>query len=146
MKKLLLAMILVLPILTACEDDHLHPHQDHFDAIGVALFHADTLVASILRGQSNDTLLIGVGETGDKYIVRFYDHDEHIIEADDHDVIFAWEISDATMLQVVQDAGRHGTFEFRLHGLQPGITSIELFIMHDDHADFRSGLIPVRIH
>ena len=38
-----------------------------------------------------------------------------------------------------------GKFEFQLRGLKVGETTIELQVTHDDHVDFRTIPIPVRV-
>jgi hypothetical protein len=140
-----LALSFLVLTVTGCEDDHLHPAGDHFEAIGVVLYRGDTAVLSILRGVTSDTLTIASGVTGEDYDVRFYDEDERIVDADDDLTTLGWEVGDTSILDVVQDAGKEGKFEFRLRGKAPGNTTLELQILHEGHADFRSGKIPVRV-
>jgi hypothetical protein len=136
----------ILLFTTACsEDDPITPQHDHDEAIGMALFREDVMVASILRGVPGDSLRVAAGVTSEDYDVRFYDEDEDIFEAHDDDKIFAWEIEDPSIVEVVQDAGKEGKFEFRLRGVKAGSTTIEFFIMHEGHADFRTGKWPVRV-
>lgn len=146
MRYTLHTLILVLPlmILAACgEDDPVAPQEDHAEAVGLLLYRGDTLRASILRGVTTDTLYATVGETGEDFDVRFYNEDEEVFEAHDDEVTFSWEITDASVAEVVQDSGKEGKFEFRLRGKSPGTTTIEFFILHEGHADFRSGLMPL---
>ncbi|MCZ7555048.1 MAG: hypothetical protein M5R41_01425 [Bacteroidia bacterium] len=140
-----LALSFFVLTITGCEDDHVHPAGDHFEAIGVVLYRGDTAVFSILRGVTGDTLSIASGVTGEDYDVRFYDADERIVEADDDHSTLGWEIGDSSLLEVVQDPGKEGKFEFRLRGKAAGSTTLELQILHEGHADFRSGKIPVRV-
>jgi hypothetical protein len=140
----ILTLFLVFSLaLTACEDDHHHNDIDHFEAIGLVVYSSGMKVVSILRGQTTDTLRATVAVLSDHYQVRFYNEKEEIVDAPGHEQSFAWEIADASILEVVQDAGEEGKFEFHLRGKKAGRTEIEFFIMHDDHADFRSGKIPV---
>lgn len=141
-----LVAVLFILFLPACgEDDPVVPQSDHEEAIGLALFRADSLVFSILRGIPDDTLRIAAGSTSEDYEVRFYNDAENIFEAHDSDKTFSWEIEDATIVEVLQDTGKEGKFELRLHGLKSGTTSIEFFILHQGHADFRSGKWPVLV-
>lgn len=136
----------VLLFTAACgEDDPVTPQQEHDDAIGMALLRDNVVVASILRGEPSDTLSVSAGVTSEDFDVRFYDEDEHLFEAHDDDKTFSWEIADPSVVEVVQDAGKTGKFEFRLKGLAAGTTTIEFFIMHEGHADFRTGKWPVRV-
>ncbi len=139
-----LAIILALAVLPACsEDDPVAPQEDHIEAIGLVLYRSDVPVLSILRGVTNDTLRVATGVTGEDYDVRFYDKDEDIVEADDDHHTLGWEIGDASVIDVLQDAGKEGKFEFRLRGKKAGTTSVEFLILHEGHADFRSGKIPI---
>ncbi|MBR9976256.1 MAG: hypothetical protein KFF77_11790 [Bacteroidetes bacterium] len=136
----------ILLFTAACsEDDPVTPQYEHDDAIGMALLRNDVVVASILRGEPSDTLSVGVGMTTEDYDVRFYDDDENLFEAHDDDKIFSWEIADPSIVEVVQNADKTGKFEFRLEGRTAGTTTIEFFIMHEGHADFRTGKWPVRV-
>ncbi len=140
----LFALAFSFAFLSACsEDDPITPQDDHFEAIGVVLYRGDTQVLSILRGVTGDTLRAAVEVSGEDYDIRFYDEDENIVEADDDHQTLGWEIGDTSMLDVVQDAGKEGKFEFHLRGKKPGMTTLELLILHEGHADFRSGKIPV---
>ncbi|MBR9979182.1 MAG: hypothetical protein KFH87_13945 [Bacteroidetes bacterium] len=149
--KLILPLLLIA-YLTACsEDDPISPKQDHVEAIGMALFQDGQMVASILRGVPSDTLVVVEGALTEDYEVRFYDENEELFEIHDdnheheEESSFAWALEDPTVVAVLQDEGHEGTFEFRLQGLTSGGTHIEFFIMHGDHADFRSGKWPVRV-
>ncbi|MDT8322966.1 MAG: hypothetical protein RRA94_02555 [Bacteroidota bacterium] len=140
------ALFIIVPfiLLTACsEDDPVAPQEDHAEAIGLLLYRGDTLHASILRGETTDTLYAVVDQTGEDFDVRFYDEDEDVFEAHDDEVTFSWEIADPALADVVQESGKEGKFEFRLRGKQAGSTTIEFFILHEGHADFRSGPMPL---
>lgn len=137
---------LLILLLTACsEDDPITPPQDHEEAVGMALFRGDSLVASILRGVAGDTLRVPAGVLTEDYDVRFYDESEALFEAHDDDHSFSWEITDPSVIDVVQDAGKEGKFEFRFRGLKAGATTVEFFIIHEGHADFRTGKWPVLV-
>ena len=143
--KIFIPAVLVLLLMTACsEDDPVAPKEEHFEAIGVVLSTSGIEVASILRGETDDTLHAQVGQISDHLEVRFYNEDEQIVEApEDDEQTLAWEIGDPDILEVHQDDGHDGEFEFHLKGLKSGTTTLELFIMHAGHADFRSGKFTV---
>lgn len=140
---LALPLFLIFFITACSEDDPITPPQDHEEAIGMALFRGDSLVASILRGIPSDTLRIPAGVLTEDYDVRFYDEAETIFEAHDDENSFSWEIADPSVIEIVQDAGKEGKYEFRFRGLKHGSTTVEFFIMHEGHADFRTGKWPV---
>ena len=143
--KFLLLLTLAVIMVTACdEDDPIAPQEEHFEAIGVVLTTSGIQLAAILRGETDDTLRAEVGTVGDHIRVSFYNENEEIVEApDDFEKTLGWEIAQPDLLEVHQDDGHDGEFEFHLRGLKPGVTTIELFIMHAGHSDFRSGPIPV---
>lgn len=150
----LILPLLFVSLLTACsEDDPISPQKDHVVAIGMALFQDNgQMVAYILRGVPSDTLVLERGVTTEEFEVRFYDENEELYEIHDHDddeedeeTSFAWEIEDISIVKVLQDEGHESAFEFHLRGLSVGTTHIEFFIMHDGHADFRTGKWPVRV-
>lgn len=144
-KKIYIPAILSLLLFIACsEDDPVAPQEEHFDAIGVVLTTSGIEIVSILRGETDDTLYAQVGEVSDHLEVKFYNEDEQTVDApDDREKTLSWEIGDTEIVEVHQDDGHDGEFEFHLKGLKPGATTLELFIMHAGHADFRSGKIPV---
>ena len=131
-------------ILSACsEDDPVTPPTDHEEAIGMVLYSSGVKVFSILRGVTTDTLRAETNVLSDHYEVRFYDEDENVFEADAEHHSLSWAIADTTIVQVVQEAGEEGAFEFHLRGKTQGKTTIEFFILHEGHSDFRTGSIPV---
>ena len=128
------------------DDDPVAPAEDHFEAIGVYLSTSGIKVASILRGVTSDTLVAPAGGLSDHLEVQFYNEDEEIIDpptSSDHSLAF--EIGDTSIAGIFQHEGEEGGYEFHLRGKKAGVTYIELFIMHEDHSDFRSGEIPVRV-
>ncbi len=140
----LFAAILLSIVVTACsEDDPVAPQDDHKEAIGLSLYSSGVKVFTIMRGQTSDTLRATVGVSSDHYDVHFYDINEKEFEADDEHHQLGWEIADPNLLEVKQHAGEEGSFEFHLLGKAVGSTTIEFFILHEGHSDFRSGKIPV---
>ncbi len=144
-RTILLPSLLMLLFAACGEDEPIAPQSDHEEAIGLALFQSDTLRAIILRGVPGDTLRIALGENSEDYDVKFYNDAETIFEVQDAEKTFSWEIDDASIVEVIQETGKEGRFEFQLRGLASGSTNIEFFILHQGHADFRSGKWPVLI-
>ena len=133
--------------LSGCgDDDPVAPQEEHFEAIGMVFYTSGIQIAKILRGETNDTLAAQVGVVGDHIEIKFYDEEENIVDPPESEgQTLSWEIGDESFLEVDQDEGEEGSFEFHLEGISAGNTVIEFFIMHEGHPDFRSGKIPVRV-
>lgn len=139
-------IVLIILIGNGCSDDPVSPKDDHFKAEGIVFLQSGIKIAEIFRGETNDTLFAPLGNMTSHIDVKFFNSDKVIINApDDPDLSFAWEISDTSIVGVWQHPGEEGEFEFHLVGKIVGSTKIEFFIMHDDHADFRSGKITVTV-
>ncbi|MFH0736194.1 MAG: hypothetical protein V1773_16250 [bacterium] len=144
--------IILLSILsvyfTGCSDDSETINQeDHFQAIGMVVTDASgARVVSILRGVTTDTLIAPLDARSEAYFVDFYDDNENIIDPPTSaDKYLAWEIGNPDLASVFQHEGEEGGYEFHLDGKIAGETTIQFFIMHNGHADYRSGLIPLKI-
>lgn len=129
------------------EDDPLSPAEEHFEAIGMAIFDASgKMVVKILRGETSDTLKAETDKRSDHFSVKFYNDDEVLVDAPESEHhAFTAQIEDATIAKLWQHEGEEGGFEFHIDGLKTGITKIEFFIEHEGHADFRTGKIPLKI-
>ena len=61
--KILIYSFIMIILSIGCKDDPVTPQEEHFEAIGTAIYDASgALVVSILRGVTNDTLKIKNGE------------------------------------------------------------------------------------
>lgn len=145
-KSILLLITIFASILVSCKDDPLEPVMDHFEAEGIVFYQSGIKIGEIFRGVTQDTLFARVGETSDHIEVKFLDPNKNELNPPDYTKQpFAWEIQDTTIVGTRQHHGEEGSYEFHLVGKQTGITNIEFFIMHEGHADFRSGKIPVKV-
>ena len=144
-----LAISLSIVILTVfsigCEDDPVTPQEEHLKAIGMVFYSSGIEVARILRGVTTDTLFAPLDTLSDHMDVKFFDEDENIVDAPTTAQSLSWEFVDPMIAQVWQHPGEEGAFEFHLKGLKVGETEIEFFVMHNDHSDYRSGKIPVKV-
>ncbi|MFN3871952.1 MAG: hypothetical protein ACK4R9_03015 [Ignavibacterium sp.] len=132
--------------LSSCKDDPLEPDMDHFEAEGLVLYQSGIKVAEIFRGVTQDTLFAVEGQRTSHFEVKFYNANKQELDPPDHTKQpFAWEIQDTSIVGTWQHPGEEGSYEFHLEGKRVGVTQIEFFIMHEGHADFRSGKIPVKV-
>jgi hypothetical protein len=152
MLKKLISYLLTLMIFASIflyngctKDDPIIPKEEHFKAIGMIFYTSGIKIASILRGVTSDTLEAEVGILSPGIDIKFYDENEQEINPPTGGQTLAWELSAQGIVEVWQHPGEEGGFEFHLRGLSDGNVEIEFFIMHEGHADFRSGKISVRV-
>ncbi len=140
-------VILAILAFSGCsEDDVTTPPTDHFEAIGVQLNSSGVEIARILRGVTNDTVFVPLNASTDGIFVRFFDEDEEIIDGpESEDQKLTWQIGNLALFEIWQHEGEEGGYEFHMRGLAEGLTTVEFFIAHAGHNDFRSGMIPVRV-
>jgi len=134
-------------IFNACsEDDPLPAQEDHFAAQGMVFYDSGIKVAEIFQGVSDDTLFAPKGGLTGHIEIKFYNSSKQEINPPDPaKQSLSWEITNPAMVEVWQHSGEEGHFEFHLKGLSEGVTQIEFFVMHEGHADFRSGKITVKV-
>jgi hypothetical protein len=147
MRKILLTLTsLFLLFFISCSDDPVTPQEDHFEAEGMVFYQSGIKIAEIFRGVTQDTLSIGASVEGPHTDIKFYNSNKVEIDPPDYTKQpLAWELADTIFAEIEQHAGEEGSYEFHLVGKVAGITTVEFFIMHEGHADFRSGKIPVKV-
>lgn len=145
-----LLIILVLSLaLFSCndEDDPVAPQEEHFEAVGTVIYDASGKeIVRIFRAETTDTLFAEAGLLSDHHTVKFLDEDEEILDppSEEHQTM-SGEIADTDIAQFWQHEGEEGGFEFHIDAKNPGVTTLEIFINHEGHRDYRSGLIPVAV-
>lgn len=148
MKKLLfMAVIAMLGLYSGCkkEDNVLVPQEEHFAAEGVYLSTSGIPVASIFRGVSTDTIKVPLGNSTDHMNVRFFDANKNIINPpSDAAKKLNWGIADTSIVEIWQHQDEpDAKYEIHFRGKKAGITTVEFYITHEGHNDFRSGNIKV---
>lgn len=142
----LTSLIIFSLFFITCSDDPVTPQEDHFEAEGMVFYQSGIKIAEIFRGVTQDTLSIGAGVEGPHTEIKFYNSKKEEIDPPDYTKQpLAWELADTTIAQIEQHAGEEGSYEFHLVGKHTGYTNVEFFIMHEGHADFRSGKIPIKV-
>lgn len=150
MKKMIfLAFFAIIVMFQGCkkEESPVTPVEDHFEAEGVLLTSSGIPVASIFRGVSTDTLKVPLGASTDHMDVKFYDANRNVIEPPtDEDKKLSWSIADTSMVELWRHADEpDAEYEIHLRGKKAGMTTLELFIVHEGHNDFRSGPFKVLV-
>ena len=149
MRKILLtltSLFIFSLFFISCSDDPVTPQEDHFEAEGIVFLESGIMIAEIFRGVTTDTLFAPEGALSAGIDVKFYNSNKEMINPPNSaEQTFAWEIDNPNLVEVWQHPGEEGGFEFHLRGLVEGVTQMEFFIMHEGHADFRSGKIIVTV-
>lgn len=142
---------LLMVALVGCGSDNpTSSQEEHFEPEGLVLIESGVRFFRYFRGQvdANDgrksELEVPVGLTP-HWSIKFLDENGNEIDPpDDPDSRFTWSIADPTIVEVFQDEGDEGKFDFHLNGLKEGETTIELQVSHVDHVDFRT--LPLKVH
>lgn len=144
---LAIVLVIILSItFYSCKDDHLHGPDEHYEAEGVVFYHKGNKIAEIFRGVTRDTLRVRVNQSSDTIDVKFYDKDKKVINPPDFTKLpMSWEISDTSLVSILQPAGKERNYVFFFRGKRNGNTHFEILIMHGNHIDYRSGKIPIRV-
>lgn len=141
---MLIGVFIISFFIISCSDDPVTPQEEHFEAEGIVFLQSGIKIADIFRGVTSDTLYAPVDSMTAGIDVKFYNSNQEMIDPpNDPDLTFAWEIDNTLIVDVWQHPGEEGGFEFHLEGLLADTTLIEFFILHEGHADFRSGKITV---
>ncbi|MCU0344774.1 MAG: hypothetical protein MUF28_13250 [Ignavibacterium sp.] len=143
----LIGIILLSFFMISCsDDDPVTPQSDHFEAEGIVFLESGIKIADIFRGVTTDTLFAPKGGQTSGIDVKFYNSNKEMINPPNSaEQTLAWEIDNPNLVGVWQHPGEEGGFEFHLRGLVEGITQMEFFVMHEGHADFRSGKITIKV-
>ena len=146
-----LLAVLALFAVGCGSDDPVSPQEEHFEAEGLVLIDSGNRFFRYFQGQIDagggrmDHLQSPIGLTA-HWSVKFLDGNGNEIDPpNDPDYTFGWDIADTSIVEVVQDPGDEGKFEFHLRGLKAGETTIRLLLNHDGHADFRTVPLPVHV-
>ncbi len=122
-----------------------------FEAEGIVIIESGVRFFRYFQGEidSNEgrvsELSAPIGLTPHWRIAFLDEHGEEIDPPDDPEFSFAWIIADSDILEVHQDEGDEGSFDFHLRGLQEGETTIVFGVRHEGHIDYRTLPIPVHV-
>lgn len=144
--KLITIMVLGFTIIS-CSHDHLADHDDHFEAEGMVFYDGTTKKVEIFRGVTRDTFFVPLNGVTPLIEAKFLSAEKKELDPPDYKKKpLSWSISDTSIVAVSQNENEKGSYKFFLRGKKAGTTSIEFFILHEGHPDYRSGKIPVRVH
>jgi len=143
--KIFIVLTLSMILFTNCEKDLVHDHEDedHAAAEGLVLYESGQEVVRYENGNVAGEITVRVGETTAPLAVQFMnDHAELFTPEEDH-YSPGYEVADTTIARMTNV--ENDTWEFSVHGLKSGTTSVVIKIFHGEHADFVSKSIPIRV-
>lgn len=118
----------------AGDDDH----DEHAEPRGLQLVMNGDVIWNYLNGEaSDDHIDLEAGSETDLITIEWLDQDGDEIHAEDLDDEFGlgWEIANEDIASVEQHS-EDGPWSFHLHGESAGETTMQIMLMHGDHADF----------
>ena len=146
------AAVLALFVAGCGKDDPISPEEDHYEAEGLVLIDSGNRFFRYFRGEIDsddgraDILEVPHGQLTPHWSIRFLDADgNEMAPPSGEGTSFTWVIADPSVVEVFQDEGDEGKFDFHLRGLEEGETTIVLQIAHEGHVDFRTQPIPVHV-
>ncbi len=146
------AAVLTVFLAGCGKDDPLTPQEEHYEAEGLVLIDSGQRFFRYFQGKIDsgdsrvDVLEVPHGQLTSHWSIRFLDENGNEMappSGEGHS--FTWEIADESIVQVVQDEGDEGKFDFHLRGLEAGETTIKFQISHEGHVDFTTPPIPVHV-
>lgn len=132
-----------LALLSCSEKSPSVAQEDHFQADGLVLVNeAFETVVHVWRGKVSDTIHVNAGCVSAHLQIRFLDQDSVLVSPpDEKDHLLGWSFGDSTIAGIHRHDG--DIWDFHVEGLKEGSTTLKLSMMHVDHADFSTPLIPV---
>lgn len=141
------AILLVFSIfiIIACDNGtDSNDDTEHARAVGLVIYSSGTTVVDYERDEAvSGQLEVPAGERSDHFDIKFIDEDGDEFEPEDDHYKLDWSIGDTSLVAIWQHEDEAGGWEFHLDGKKAGETTIRFKVMHDDHADFTSKLVPV---
>ena len=149
---LVAALALCVVVVGCGSDDPVSPQEEHFEPDGLVLIESGRRFFRYFQGEIDagsgrtNHLDVPLGDETPHWRIQFLDENgDDLAIPDDTEFTFGWEIADESIVEVAQDPGDEGKFEFHLRGLAEGETTIRLLVNHGGHSDFRTAPIPVHV-
>lgn len=140
----IVVLFMVLFLLTGCgnEDNPVEPHESHNEAEGLLLkAGSDTLVLVQEAEVKQGKLTVKTGEQTPEISVIFLAPDGDEFTPTEEESSLSLEFTDTS----IAEAAISQEWSFILQGVKAGQTTVEIQLIHGDHADFKTPLIPVEV-
>ncbi|KAA3655729.1 MAG: hypothetical protein DWQ10_17010 [Calditrichaeota bacterium] len=140
------ALILSFSFYACDEDNPVNDDgdNDHAEAVGLVVLQSETEIVRYENGAVTGEITLKAGEATQLSVLFINDHDGELFSPDEDHHSLDWTVADQTIADLSQD-GITAAWEFQVSGEKVGNTTVELKILHEDHADFVSLPIPIRV-
>jgi hypothetical protein len=147
LKVLVVALSLSI-IIFGCDKDNPvdeDNHGEHAEAVGLVISQSGAEIVRYENGTVTGKISVAAGEETPLLSVKFIDeHDSELFTPEGEHHSLGWTIADESIAEVEKHE-EDGEWMFHIKGKITGNTTIEIKIMHEDHADFVSAPIPIEV-
>ena len=151
MSKLRYSYTLIIAIailfLTACEDNPAShdDHDHHFEAIGLYIINSGDTIVTYKDGNVQGSIEVKVEDMTALLSVKFLAEDGDVGIPEGEEYGFDWEVENSDIAEIHTHDEEMEEYKFHVEGHEVGQTNIKIIINHNDHKDFESKPIPVKV-
>lgn len=147
--KILFVVLTISIMMFGCDKDNPvdeDDHAEHAEAVGLVISQSGAEIARYENGAVTGKISVAAGEETPLLSVKFIDdHDGELFTPEGEHYSMAWTIADESVAEVERH-DEDGEWKFHIKGKATGNTTIEIKIMHENHADFVSLPIPIEVN
>jgi hypothetical protein len=147
MKKPIVASLIVITALLfalgGCKDNPVEPDETHAEAEGLVLRMNGVDIVIVREGTVTGHISVPNGTETDHIDVYFLDHADTRFRPEGSEYDLGWSIADTSVAAIERDPGE----KWGIHVIGKAVqtTSVEIRLLHHDHADFRTPSIPIHV-
>jgi hypothetical protein len=150
MMKYLIKIAALLSILFlfvySCKDDNpVESSEEHFEAIGLFIISSGDTIVKYQGGEVTGEIEATVGDHTALLSILFISEDGDVGIPPGAEWALDWDIADTTVADVDYHEDELELYKFHIEGKKEGETTIKIIINHNDHKDFESKAIVIRV-
>jgi hypothetical protein len=133
-------------LVSGCETKNpVTDEEGHEEAVGLVITSSGLELVRYENGVVTGSVSVQAGQETPLLTVQFIDeHDGALFQPDEEGHTLGVDIEHADIAEMEQHA-EDGLWRFHIIGKTAGTTSMEVKIIHEDHADFVSLPIPIQV-
>jgi hypothetical protein len=137
---------LILFFLPGCsEDNPVESEEIHFEAIGLYVISSGDTIVKYIGGQVIGEIEVQEGTLTPLLSIRFLNEDGDVGIPTGDEYALIWELADEAIANVDSHDDELSEYKFHIEGKQAGATTITVILNHNDHKDFESKEITIRV-